>query len=247
MQQYQDLIRLFPAYEDVFYADVNLHRQHFLPLVSINLRAIRPDRDEWLHIVSVKEFYDGRVGGSKEQYHTPFTQPDVVGFDVVDGKFRFEADWRYFNDYSIIQQEQYTNNFPEQEIEYNMNEAMYQLKKAYFQQYGRLYEGDFNRPGLQVKDIRRLERLRALTPADLQKDIVSDYLAELHQERPAGIFTALAPEEFAGDWPFNNDMGPSFEYIGTIDGSEFQHIAPEGISLFYSQALKKAMVTFGST
>lgn len=246
MRIYQDLIRLFPAYEDVFYDDVALHQQHFLPLVSINLRLIYPDRDEWLHIVSVKEFYDGRVGESREQYHTAFTQPDIIGFDVIGDKYRFEADWRYFGDYSIIPKEQYTNDFPEQEIEYNMNDAMYQLKKAYFHQYGKLYEGDFNRPGLQVNDIRRLERLRALTPADLQKDAVSDYLAELHQERPAGIFTAVAPEEFPGDGPLD-DMDPSFVYIGTIDGSEFQHMAPEGISLFYSPALHKALVTFGNT
>ncbi|MBC9909481.1 hypothetical protein [Chitinophaga varians] len=243
MYAFQKFARLFPAYEDVFDTDVHLHQQHFLPLVSINLRAIYPDRDEWLHIVSVKAFYDGRVGESKEQYHTPFTQPDIIGFDVISGKYRFEADWRYFENYSVIPEEQYASDFPDQQIEYNMNEAMYQLKKGYFEQYGQLYEGDFNRPGLQVNDIRRLERLRALTPADLKKDVVSDYLAELHQERPAGIFTTLAPEAFPDDAPID----PSFEYIGTIDGSEFQHTAPDSISLFYSPALHKATVIFGNT
>nr|WP_295864055.1 hypothetical protein [uncultured Chitinophaga sp.] len=246
MQIDKNDFRLFPAYEDVFYDDIPLHRQHFLPLASIHLRCIDPGRNEWLHLVSVKEMYDGRVGGSKEAYHTAFTQPDMLGFDVVEGKYRFEADWRYFNDYQVISAAQYANEFPEEEIEYNMNEAMYRLKKDYYQQYGQLYAGDFNRPGLQVSDIRRLERLRALTPADLEKDTVSDYLAELQQQRPAGIFTALAPEEFPGDWPAEQP-DPSFEYIGSIDGYGFQHIAPEDIHLFYSSALKKALIILGNT
>lgn len=246
MQIDKNDIRLFPAYEDVFYDNIPLHRRHFLPLASINLRCINPGRNEWLHLVSVKEMYDGRVGESKETYHTAFTQPDMFGFDVVEGKYRFEADWRYFNDYQLIPADQYANGFPEAEIEYNMNEAMYRLKKAYFDQYGQLYAGDFSRPGIQVSDIRRLERLRALTPADLEKDAISDYLAELHQQRPAGIFTALSPEEFPGDWPFEA-LDPSFEYIGSMDGYGFQHTAPEGISLFYSPALKKALITFDNT
>ncbi|MBC9932821.1 hypothetical protein [Chitinophaga qingshengii] len=245
MQITPDHIRLFPACEDVFEDDISLHQQHFLPLVSVNLAFMYPGKNEWLHIVSPKEFYDGPVG-EQEDYHTDYTRPDIMGFDVINGKYRFEADWRYFGDYRSIPAGRYADDYTDIEIEYNMNEAMYQLKKAYYQQYGELYAGEFNRPGLQVEDIRRLERLRALTPDMLKKDTVSGYLLEIQQERPAGIFTGLAPEEFPGDWPLPHPNN-GFDYIGTIDGSGFQHTAPEEISLFYSPALKKAIVVLGNS
>ncbi|WP_078671691.1 hypothetical protein [Chitinophaga eiseniae] len=54
------------------------------------------------------------------------------------------------------------------------------------------------------------------------------------------------PAEFPGDWPYEQ-LDASFEYIGSIDGYGFQHTTPEDIHLFYSPALKKAVITFGNT
>ncbi|MFP3595038.1 hypothetical protein SB689_24140, partial [Chryseobacterium sp. SIMBA_038] len=78
-------------------------------------------------------------------------------FDVIDGKYKFDAGWNYFSAHTEITPEDYGNNYSDLEIEYNMNEVMYQLKKEYYQKHNKLYDKDFNRPGLEVYDIRRLE------------------------------------------------------------------------------------------
>jgi hypothetical protein len=124
-----------------------------------------------------KEIYEGCVE-KKEAYHTQFTKADMLGFDIIDGKYKFDADWNYFQTSTEITPEQYGEEFTELEIEYNMNEAMYQLKKAYYSKYGKLYDKYSYRPGLTVNDIRRLERLRQLTVEDLEKDEDSEYMAE---------------------------------------------------------------------
>lgn len=50
-----ELVRIFPNDEDVFYDDLENHRKYFLPVCSFNLQLIDPSQDEWLHVVSVKE------------------------------------------------------------------------------------------------------------------------------------------------------------------------------------------------
>lgn len=242
-----DYIKLFPEYEDVFYDEIALHKEHFLPLASINLRYLHPERDEWLHFISVKEVNDGRIGAHANAYHTKYTQPDALGFDIIDGKYKFDADWRYFRKHRFIPAHEYHKAYTNEEIAYNMNEEMYQLKKSYYQKYGQLYEGDFRRPALNVPDIRRLMRLRAVKPEDLRADEISSYLVESHQQKIAGVFVGLAPFVFpdfdAALIPRN--AGSAFELIGIMEGSDFQHTSPEDVSLFYSADLKKAVIGLG--
>jgi len=245
--QMNDYIKIFPEYEDVFYDEITLHKKYFLPLASVNLKYLHPERDEWLHFVSVKEIYDGRVGAHTGVYHTTYTQEDTLAFDVVDGKYRFDADWRYFSGHRFIPPDEYQVAYTNQEIEYNMNEVMYQLKKSYYQKYGELYKGDFKRPALKVDDVRRLMRLRTLKPEDLRGDEISGQLVARHQQKIGGVFAALAP--FANGVGLFHALsllprkdGKVFEFIGTMEGDDFQHTAPDDISLFYSPELKKAVI-----
>ena len=67
-----------------------------LPICSINLQCIEPEWDEWLHIVSAKEIHEGCVGDFTQSFHTNYTKADTIGFDVIDGKYKFEANWNYF-------------------------------------------------------------------------------------------------------------------------------------------------------
>lgn len=242
-----DYIKLFPEYEDVFYDEIALHRKYFLPLASINLRYLHPDRDEWLHFVSVKEIYNERVGEHTGAYHTKYTRLDALAFDIIDGKYKFDADWRYFGEHRFIPPNEYHIAYTDQEIGYNMNEVMYQLKKSYYQKYAQLYEGDFKRPALKAEDVRRLMRLRALKPEDLRADEISSYLVESHQQKIAGVFVGLAPFAFpdVDSILIPRNDGKVFELIGIMEGSDFQHTAPGDISLFHSPELKKAVVGLG--
>ncbi|MGU3374807.1 hypothetical protein [Chryseobacterium sp. M5A1_1a] len=250
------LIKLFPAYEDVFYDDLENHKKYFLPICSFNLQLIDASKNEWLHIVSVKEIYDGCVGENREDYHTQFTQSDMLGFDIIDGKYKFDADWNYFQTSTEITPERYAEKFSELEIEYNMNEAMYQLKKAFFNKHGKLYDKYSYRPGLTVDDIRRLERLRQLTVEDLEKDEDSEYMVEKAENKLHGIFEELNIEKkdleecnFGGDnlinKPIHNDK--ILDYIGCIEGYDFQEHAADQIYLFHDETIKKAVICFEYT
>ncbi|MCQ9639575.1 hypothetical protein MP478_09240 [Chryseobacterium sp. WG14] len=247
-----DLIRIFPAYEDVFYDDIENHKKYFLPICSINLKLIDPSEDQWLHIVSVKEIYDGCVGQNKPEYYTQFTKADMLGFDIIGGKYKFDADWNYFSAHTEITPEDYGNNYSDLEIEYNMNEAMYQLKREYYQKHNKLYDKDCYRPGLMVDDIRRLERLRRLTVEDLEKDDYSEYAEERLQKKMYGVFDELNTDSlpleethFGGDnlteKPYKNNH-TLMDYIGCIEGYDFQNTAADQLYLFYDKELKKAVI-----
>lgn len=251
-----ELIKLFPAYEDVFYDDLENHKKYFLPICSFNLQLLNPSKNEWLHIVSVKEIYDGCVGEQRPEYHTQFTKEDMLGFDIIDGKYKFDADWNYFQTSTEITPEQYDQEFSDLDIEYNMNEAMYQLKKAYYNKHGKLYDKYSYRPGLTVNDIRRLERVRQLTVEDLEKDEDSDYMAERAEKKLYGIFEELNIEKrsledsnFGGEnlmnKPILNDK--LLDYIGCIEGYDFQHNAADQIFLFHDDSIKKAVICFEYT
>lgn len=91
-----EFIRVFPEYEDVFAQDVALCKEHFLPICSINLQCIDSEYNQWLHFVSPKEIYDGCLGQNTEAFHTAYCKMDMIGFDIIGDKYRFEADWNYF-------------------------------------------------------------------------------------------------------------------------------------------------------
>lgn len=251
-----ELIKLFPAYEDVFYDDLENHKKYFLPICSFNLQLLDPSKNEWLHIVSVKEIHDGCVGEERSEYHTQFTKSDMLGFDIIDGKYKFDSDWNYFQTSTEITPEQYHQEFSELEIEYNMNEAMYQLKKAYFNKHGKLYDKYSYRPGLTIEDIRRLERLRQLTVEDLEKDEDSDYMVERAEQKLYGIFEELNIEKkslensnFGGENLMNKPTldGQLLDYIACMEGYDFQQNAADQIFLFHDDSIKKAVICFEYT
>ncbi len=251
-----ELIKLFPDYEDVFYDDLENHKKYFLPICSFNLQLLDSSKNEWLHIVSVKEIYDGCVGEESEEYHTQFTKADMLGFDIIDGKYKFDADWNYFRTSTEITPEQYDQEFSDLDIEYNMNEAMYQLKKAYYNKHGKLYDKYSYRPGLTVDDIRRLERLRQLTVEDLEKDEDSDYMAERAEKKLYGIFEELNTEkksledsDFGGENLMNKPTlnNKLLDYIACVEGYDFQQNAADQIFLFHDNSIKKAVICFEYT
>lgn len=247
----KNLIKLFPAYEDVFYDDIENHKKYFLPICSFNLQLIDPSKDQWLHIVSVKEIFDGCVGENKPEFYTEFTKADMFGFDVIDGKYKFDADWNFFSTQTQISPEDYGNSYSELEIEYNMNDAMYQLKKQYYQKNGYLYNRSSYRPGLEVWDIRRLERLRKLTVGDLEKDELSDYFAERLEKKIYGVFEELNTKSlpledcnFSGEnlieKPYYN--GKLLPYIASIEGYDYQLHAADQLFLFFDENIQKAVI-----
>ena len=87
----------FPDPENVFSRDVELHRKHLIPLISIDASLIDSSWSGQLHFVPPKESFDGLVGEHCPEFHTETCSYDVLGFRVdEDGKYEFLADFRYF-------------------------------------------------------------------------------------------------------------------------------------------------------
>ena len=92
----------FPKYDDVFYDNVKKHRKHFLPLFSINPSIVLPELDIDLHIVITYEpFLEGSLGEHTEKYAdlnqgNGYNQQDQYAFKLIDGKYQFAGDFRFF-------------------------------------------------------------------------------------------------------------------------------------------------------
>lgn len=252
MQIAERFIKIFPEYQDVFYDDLENHRKYFLPLCSINLKFFPQGKDQWLHFVSVKEIYDGRVGENTTSFHTNYTRCDMFGFDIIDGKYKFDAPWEYFTISTEISPENYHLEYTDEEIQFNFNDAMYQLKKAYYKKFGRLYDRDFHRPGLTINGIRKLERLLKLTVEDLHNDAPSDYLSEIIGKKINGVIDEINTKnlgldecQYSGgnliDKPVKAD-GSLFNYIACMEGYNFQENAADQIYLFHNDQMNKAVI-----
>ncbi|WP_341277959.1 siderophore biosynthesis protein [Paenibacillus sp. FSL H8-0537] len=250
-------IKPFPTYEDVFYDDIENHRKHFLPICSIHLKCIDPELDEWLHVVSAKEIYEGCVGDSTQSYHTLFTKEDMLGFDVIDGKYKFEADWNYF---TLHQQEHSADSEIDEDLKaaYAQNELDYQIRKQFYQNnqkvypYSRLSEefssaeellADFNKKqadgwGLSYPEINGIWDDIAFM-SDEAQGYLQKYNETVEELRRFENTNLLHVPKKAN--------GEVFDYIGSITGYYFQAYGADNVFLFYDKELRKAVICFEYT
>ena len=92
-----DYLYPFPEPNDVFAVNVEQHRRHLVPLISLDAAQIDSSWTGRLHIVSPKESYDGMVGDYCPEFHTDWCKSDVLAFEVGDdGRYTFQANFRYF-------------------------------------------------------------------------------------------------------------------------------------------------------
>ena len=243
----KQFIKPFPSYEEVFYDQLEQHKKHFLPICSINLKCIDPEWDEWLHIVSAKEIHEGCVGELTQQFHTNFSKEDMLGFDVIDGKYKFEADWRYFD----IEQE------PSDQLEeaYVQNEKDYEIRKEYYERNQKIYP--YSSFGKELSSVEELEQEFAKKQASgwgLDYPKVNGLLDDIRFMTKEGrvLLEDCDHEEEAFDYtnllyvPKDEDGHP-FTYIGFATGYYFQAYGADRIYLFYNKDLKKAIICFEYT
>lgn len=242
-------IKPFPSYEDVFYDDLDKHREHFLPICSINLKCIFPDLDEWVHFVSVKEIYEGCVGEDTQQFHTSFTKEDMIGFNVIDGKYKFEADWDYFiqNQEPQMVEEAYLNN-----------EKDYQIRKEYFRQNNRIYPySSFGKDLISAESLLRDFEEKQTSGWGLEYPEVNDILDDVaFMSDEAQEFIREYDESLEEMLKFENTNlfhvpknlnGEVFKYVGSLTGYYFQAYGADCVYLFYDKELRKAAICFEYT
>lgn len=244
----QKFFKPFPAYEEVFYDDIDQHRKHFLPICSINLQCVFPGQDEWVHFVSAKAIYEGCVGEDTPDFHSVFTKEDMLGFTVIDGKYKFEADWDYFD---IHQHEGETKAYLD-------NTKDFQIRKEYYERVGSIFP--YSRLGKDIKNVEELiqkfqdkqENGWGLEYPEIN-GILDDVAFKSEEKQKLMKEYEISMEEMESfentnliNIPTKPD-GSTFTYVGSLTGYLFQAYGADCLYLFYDRDLKKAVVCFEYT
>ncbi|PEJ35469.1 siderophore biosynthesis protein [Bacillus pseudomycoides] len=243
----KQFIKPFPAYKEVFYDNLEQHKKHFLPICSINLQCIEPEWNQWLHVVSAKEIHEGCVGDFTQPFHTNFTKEDTLGFDVVDGKYKFEADWNYFK----IEQN------PSEIVEkaYVHNEKDYQIRKEFFQRNQKIFPySSFGKEFTSVEAVEAEFVEKQTNGWGLDYPKINEILDDIHfmTEEGQELLEDCTSEDEIFDYtnllyvPKDED-GHLFTYIGFTTGYFFQAYGADRIYLFFNKELRKAVICFEYT
>jgi len=98
IQELNDHLQAFPKAEDIFVKEQPWLKNHFLPLMSIDLAEINP---EWagqkVYMICPFEPYEGYIGDNTTEYHNEYTAPNWLAFRLTDdNKFEFLGKEGYF-------------------------------------------------------------------------------------------------------------------------------------------------------
>ena len=134
IQELNDHLQAFPKAEDIFVKEQQWLKNHFLPLMSIDLAEINP---EWagqkVYMICPFEPYDGYIGNNTTEYHNEYTPPNWLAFRLTDdNKFEFLGKEGYFWRTAIHQ----WDFDSEMEKEFQKMQQFYEKYKANFDKYG---------------------------------------------------------------------------------------------------------------
>lgn len=161
-----DFFRPFPAPEDVFANNIDLHSEHLLPLASVNLSHLDPQWDGWIHFILPIEPHDGVVGEGRREHHNYLCRENWIGYWVRDSKCELACDFRFFlkND---LESRKRLGHRQRQTLEqlnehYEKTRKSFEQRRAHYQANGALHcEGARKRSGRYAEG-DRLELVRSL-------------------------------------------------------------------------------------
>ena len=98
IQELNDHLQAFPKAEDIFVKEQPWLKNHFLPLMSIDLAEINP---EWagqkVYMICPFEPYSGCIGEETSNYHNEYTSCNWLAFRLTDDdKFEFLGNEGFF-------------------------------------------------------------------------------------------------------------------------------------------------------
>ena len=136
IQELKDHLQVFPKAEDIFVKEQPWLKNHFLPLMSIDLAEINPDwAGQKVYMICPFEPYDGYIGNNTTEYHNEYTAPNWLAFRLTDdNKFEFLGKEGYFWRTAIHQ----WDFDSEMEKEFQKMQQFYEKYKANFDKYGAL-------------------------------------------------------------------------------------------------------------
>jgi hypothetical protein len=87
-------IKMFPDTKNVFADKVEDHSKLLFPLFSVDLSHINP---AWTGQVHMLQFNEDPYNTETADTFNDYCKDCMIGFDVVDGKYSFKTDFRYFD------------------------------------------------------------------------------------------------------------------------------------------------------
>lgn len=142
VKELNEFLKPFPSIDDIFVDNQPWLKDHFLPLISIDLGMLK---DEWrgqvLHMLNPFEPFEGYIGECTHEYHNEFTGENWLAFKLTDNnQYEFLGDEGYFERSPIYQN---SDVFDEEILEeYNeiIDESMtdYQKSQEFFVKTGKL-------------------------------------------------------------------------------------------------------------
>lgn len=238
-------LRTFPAAQDVFVADQDWLARHLHPLLSIDLSAVDPDWDGWLHLVTPLEPHDGYVGGNTQDVHNDFTGENWIAFRrEADGRYRFLGAKEYF---LLEQASPSPSNGPRQAAQARTRaelEAHYAVQRASYE-----------------ASIHRFARYGALTHADPDDPLSRSNWGE------GNLLDQLGGGTCHGNWTDCPDIpaafevdttdpenvfprwkdGAAFRFVASVSGYPWQDSGADAVILFYEPVSQTVLLTFDWT
>jgi len=158
IQELNDHLQVFPKAEDIFVKEQPWLKNHFLPLMRIDLAEINPDwAGQKVYMLCPFEPYEGYIGDNTTEYHNEYTAPNWLAFRLTDdNKFEFLGKEGYFERTAI---HNWDFDSKEEELFQEMADN-YEKSKANVAKYGTLvnlrypeYNGKLNKENyLEIKD-----------------------------------------------------------------------------------------------
>lgn len=147
IKELNEFLLPFPNSDDIFVENQPWLKDHFLPLISIDLGMLK---DKWrgqvVHMLNPLEPYDGYIGEHTTEYHNKYTSANWLAFKLTDDNhYEFLGDERYFvrsskNDFlHLFDEETYGKEFYDGFQDYiEESIAYYKFRQANFKETGKL-------------------------------------------------------------------------------------------------------------
>ena len=87
-------IKMFPSPEDVFADKIEEHSKLLFPLFSVELNQIN---SKWTGKVHMLQFNEDPYNTETASTFNDYCKDCMIGFDVKDGKYSFQTDFKYFD------------------------------------------------------------------------------------------------------------------------------------------------------
>ena len=125
-------VKLFPSASETFFDNVEMHARYFFPYAQIPLNLVVPGLGGSVPWIVPFEPLDGVVGDEGNQHHTHYSRNNWIGFDLIDGKLRFDTDFLFFKSNKILSKLDVASEFNAEESE---------MLKLYNEKYDKYNKG----------------------------------------------------------------------------------------------------------